>query len=110
MKKTVSLFLAVVMILTGLIAALPALAMGTRTYYVACSNGGDLNLRAEPRKNSGSLAMIPYGTQLEIADLSDDNAWGYTSYAGKQGWVMMSFLSQSSPDPSSPRRKKQRPT
>ena len=100
MKKTVSLFLAAVMLLTGIIAVLPALAMGTQTYYVACSNGGDLNLRQEPTKNSAGLAKIPYGTALEIAGLSDDGAWGYCSYGGKQGWVMMSFLSSTAPDPS----------
>jgi uncharacterized protein YgiM (DUF1202 family) len=108
MRKTVSLLLAAVMILTGIIAAVPALAMGTQTYYVACSNGGDLNLRQEPSKNSAGLAKIPYGTKLEIAGLSDDGAWGFCSYGNKQGWVMMSFLSQSVPDPSKSKAEKAR--
>lgn len=108
MRKTVSLFLAVMMFLSGIVAALPALAMGTQTYYVACSNGGDLNLRQEPSKNSAGLAKIPYGTQLEIADLSADGAWGYCSYAGRQGWVMMSFLSLTPPDPSKSKAEKAR--
>ena len=108
MRKTISLLLAVMLIMSGIIAAVPALAMGTRTYYVACSNGGDLNLRQEPTKNSAGLAKIPYGTALEISGLSDDNAWGYCSYGNKVGWVMMSFLSLNPPDPSKSKAEKAR--
>ncbi len=99
MRKTLSLLLAAMLALSILVAVSPVRAMGTKTFYVACSNGGDLNLREQPSKNSRSLIKIPYGTALEISDLNADNTWGFCSYKTFTGWVMMSFLSETPPDP-----------
>ena len=106
MKKILPAFLAVLILLTGILAAFPAMAAGPGTYFVACSNGGDLNLREKADIGSASLAKIPYGTQLQITEVSADNAWGQTSFNGKAGWVMMSYLSSASPDPSKSKAEK----
>ncbi len=108
MRKTMSLFLAALFFLTGIIAVIPAAAAGKGTYFVACSNGGDLNLRESADIGSAFLAKIPYGTQLEIKEISADKAWGRTSYNGKKGWVMMSFLSSKAPDPANSKAEKAR--
>ncbi len=99
MRKTLSLLLAAVLALSVVFVASPVRAMGTKTFYVACSNGGDLNLREQPNKNSRVLVKIPYGTALEMVDLNADGTWGYCSYLTFSGWVMMSFMSETSPDP-----------
>lgn len=108
MKKTVSMLLAAVLLLAGIIAVVPAMAAAPGTYFVACANGGDLNLREQANKNSAGLAKIPYGTQLNISEITGDGAWGKTSYNGKNGWVMMSFLSTTPPDPSKSKAEKAR--
>ena len=102
MRRSVSLLLAVMMALAVLAAALPACAAEkkdeAKTYYVACKNGGDLNLRDTPSKNGHALVKVPYGTKLSIVKLSKDKQWGSCSYNGFNGWVMMSFLSEKAPD------------
>lgn len=108
MKKTVSMLLAAVLLLVGVIAAVPAMAAEPGNYFVACSNGGDLNLREQANKNSAGLAKIPYGTQLNISEITADGSWGKTTYNGKTGWVMMSFLSTAAPDPSKSKAEKAR--
>ncbi len=87
-------------------AVFPVFAMGTKTFYVNTQNGGDLNLRESPSKNSKSLIKIPFGTKLEIVDLDKKKEWGYCSYKDKTGWVMMSFLSEEKPDPSNSKAEK----
>ena len=102
MRRSVSLMLAALMLLTLLAAAVPAFAADakqeTKIYYVACKNGGDLNLRDTPSKNGHALVKIPYGTKLEIKTLSKDKQWGKCKYNGFEGWVMLSFLSEKAPD------------
>lgn len=51
---------------------------------------GSLNLRQEPSKNAKVLTTIPQGTQLLV--LRDADGWYQTSYNGKTGYVMASFL------------------
>ena len=106
MRKTVSVLLAALILLTGIMAIVPAMAAAPGTYFVACSNGGELNFREAPNKNAASLAKIPYGTQLNITEISGDGAWGATTYNGKSGWVMMSFLSTAAPDPANSKAQK----
>ena len=103
-KRIVSLFLAVLTL--AVFSVLPAFAMGTKTMYVAPKNGGDLNLRESPDKNSRVLLKIPFGTRLELYDLSKNKQWGACTYKGKDGWVMMSFLSETEPDPSQSKAEK----
>ena len=106
MRKTVSMILAALMLLVGIFATVPAMAAAPGTYYVACSNGGDLNFRETPNINGTFIMKIPYGAQLNITEFSPDGAWGACSYNGKSGWVMMSFLSTAAPDPSKSKAEK----
>lgn len=100
MKKTVSVFLAALILLMGIFATVPAMAAQPGIYYVACSNGGDLNFRETPSTNGAFILKIPYGAQLNITEITGDGAWGACSYNNRNGWVMMSFLSSAAPDPS----------
>lgn len=97
MRKKLVPALAALMALSIVLCAASALAMGTRTYYVACKGGGSLNIRQEPDKNARSFGLIPYGTRLQISGLSEDGLWGFCGYKNWQGWVMMSFLSSQKP-------------
>ena len=106
MKKTASLLLAMMIFMMGIMAVIPATAAGTGTYYVACSNGGELNFRETPSKSGVFIMKIPYGAQLNITEISGDGAWGKTTYGGKTGWVMMSFLSTAVPDPANSKAEK----
>ena len=108
MKKTVSMLLAAVLFLAGIIAVVPAMALEPGDYFVACANGGDLNLREQATKNSAGLGKIPYGQQISVTEITGDGAWGKTTYNGKTGWVMMSFLSTAAPDPSKSKAEKAR--
>ncbi len=51
-----------------------------------------LNFREKPTTSSTSIALIPYGTCVQITELNDDGSWGKTVYDGKTGWVHFSYL------------------
>jgi len=109
MRKLTTLTLAVLLVLVAVCPA--ASAMGTKTFYVNTNNGtgGALLMRADPWVASDNvIGRIPYGTKVQVAGISDDGQWGYTSYGSTSGWVMMKFLSEYEPGPS--KKKKVTPT
>ena len=52
--------------------------------------GMNLNLRQEPSPDSPILLVIPAQTIIEVE--SPVNGWGKTTYAGKTGYVSMTYL------------------
>jgi len=59
---------------------------------VKTSNGGPLNLRAEPNANGSVLARIPNGTKVTLSPHNEK--WGKTTYNNKEGYVMLSYLTE----------------
>lgn len=56
--------------------------------YKTTANSG-LRLRAEARLDAEQLALIPYGTEVNISEFS--GTWGKTSYNGYTGWISMEY-------------------
>lgn len=94
MKKTVSVLLALLLVMTLTVA------MAETVKYVSTANGGILNMRAEPKSGSKILTTIPYaGAVTLVADAGD--GWSevtVTGYAGT-GFVQSKFLSDKKPTP-----------
>lgn len=57
---------------------------------VVSTNGGTLNLRAEPNSSSEILAEIPNRTKVNIS--SYVGSWAEISYSGKKGFVSTQYL------------------
>lgn len=52
---------------------------------------GVLNMRSEPNKNSGLIASLPRGTEVEVFETS--GSWAYVTAAdGSTGWLSQNFL------------------
>ena len=68
----------------------------TKTMIVHTENGGTLNLREQPSKQSKIITTIPNGTPVCVTDTTTD--WSKLDYNGLTGWVMSSFLVEPSPD------------
>ena len=62
---------------------------GTR-YKVTAKSG--LRLRGGPGTNYVSLAVMPYGTILEVRSIA--NGWAYTSYSGYSGYCSSNYLTK----------------
>lgn len=68
------------------------------TVYVKTDNGGTLNLRPAPKKNSVPvLAQIPNNTQLDAPNGLGDE-WTKVSYKDTIGYVMTKFLATAKKD------------
>ena len=95
MKKTVSLFLALVMALS-LLCAFTATAHAEWLAYNASSNGKSLNVREAPSGNSKRLGSIPYGDS--VTALYDENSsWTCIRWKGGYGYVSSRYLSTKQP-------------
>lgn len=57
---------------------------------VATGNGNPLNLRAEPKRTSTALMMIPDGTIISIK--VHDIHWYKVKYNGLEGYCMREFV------------------
>lgn len=75
------------------------LAAQNGSFYVAANNG--LSLREKKDANSKVLVKIPYGTKLavnypeEIVNISTEGmegAWAKTTFGGKTGYIVNSYL------------------
>ena len=67
------------------------------TMLVDTPNGGPLNMREQPTKNTGILTTIPNGTPVGVVDETGD--WKKLDYNGMDGWVMAAYLKEPGPDP-----------
>lgn len=64
-------------------------------YYVTANAG--LNLREVWNTDGVVLAVIPYGTKVEVLDWHD--GWAYVQYGDVTGWCSGNYLSQNDPGP-----------
>ena len=90
MKKWMSFFLAVCMIL---IVGVSALA---DTWCVYTENGKPLNVRVKPSKNSKLVTKLSLGSEVDVTDIVEDGAWAQVSFGNRTGYCMLSFLRQGS--------------
>ncbi len=100
MKKTLSILLALILVLTT-VSFVTAASANTSVMYVKTPNGKSVNVRSAPSKNAEIIGTAPYGHSV----LTD---W---SYAGNDGWtrvvwgslgdgyIMSQFLVSSKPGP-----------
>lgn len=86
MKKSLSLLLAVLMVVSCLTIGVFA-AYETGNYRVSASIG--VNLRAGAGTSYSKLDAIPYNTVLSISEISGN--WGKTTYCGQTGWVCLDY-------------------
>ena len=86
-------------LLAFLVFSMDCLAQISGTLYVAAKSG--LSLREKKDVNSKVLAQIPYGTKIsinypdEIVNITSDGiigAWAKTSFNGKSGYIVNTFL------------------
>lgn len=72
----------------------PTETKSQKTVYVTADNG--LNMREQPDKNAKVLAVIPFGTKLDV--LEEQDGWYKVEYNGKTGWVAKDFVSETKPE------------
>lgn len=66
--------------------------------YIVNVGNSTLNLRSEKSTTSKILKSIPNNTEIIITTIDGD--WGYTTYSGKSGWVIMEFVKRKLTDDS----------
>ena len=96
MKKTISMLLALILLLTAFCVI--GSAEG-KIMYVKTSNGGKLNMRSEPKSGNNIITQIPYAaTVIVLAEY--DKTWSIIEYAGisNPGYVQTQFLSDKMPE------------
>ena len=62
----------------------------SKTMYVATGNKGRLHLRKDASRKSSSLGLFANGTAVQVSALSD--AWAKVTVSGKNGYMMLSCL------------------
>ncbi len=67
-----------------------------RSMYVNTGDKNSLHLREKASRSSPSLALIKYGSMVNVTAVSD--AWARVHVDGKDGYMMLSFLSQEAPE------------
>jgi hypothetical protein len=78
-------------LLAGLFLFASAFALGAETGY----STRDLELRAEPRSDSGAVGTLSKGGRYEL--VRQHQAWSQVSAGGRQGWVLSVFLMAGDP-------------
>ncbi len=87
------------LLLALLVVSINCIGQGNITFYVAARSG--LSLREKKDPNSKLLLNIPYGAKInvnypdEIVNITlsgIESAWGKTTYAGKTGYVVNTYL------------------
>ena len=86
-------------LLALMVSAIDSMAQWPGTFYVAAKSG--LSLREKKDPNSNLLIKIPYGTKISVSytdetvnNLSEgmEGQWAKTSFNGKSGYVVNSYL------------------
>ncbi len=78
----------VLLVLIGLVAALPASA-DSGVVVVTTDN---VNLRSLPGSAGDVLDVIPYGTSLEATAISGSGLWVYVTYGDQPGWINLDYV------------------
>ena len=91
MKKIISLAVILATVLTLMIPVFASAGAYGTDVWVNCENGKRLNLRPEPRTNSGLITRFVCGTRLEVMeDLG--NGWVHVTDGEYTGYVQKKFL------------------
>lgn len=100
MKKIMSLFLALVIML-GIGTAALASIYNPDGYvmYVKTGNGLKLNLRENPEDEAKIIGKIPYGEAVSIYPQFLSDTWSHVQYGMLNGYVKKSFLVNNPPKP-----------
>lgn len=86
MKRRVTAFLAVMLLITLLVPT----PVDAQTVWVYTKNGKTLNLRDE--YTNEVIGHIPYGTKLETDESKDAQTAAYVTYKGISGYAKWEFL------------------
>ena len=70
------------------------------TMYIYTGNSGRLHLREYASQNARSLGLFPNGAQVTV--LNRSGLWAYVSVNGLYGYMMLSYLTQTSYTPVQP--------
>jgi len=85
--------------LTLIVITIDGMAQWPGTFYVAAKNG--LSLREKQDINSKVLVKIPYGTKVSVSYMDEtvnissegmEGQWTKTSFSGKTGYVVNTYL------------------
>ena len=102
MKRMLSLVLIVMTLMTLGITAASAKESKITKMYVYTENGGDLNIREEPRAGSHIISRVPYGTELEVVKQDKKTGWTKIVYGAaiySYGYVQSRYLVKKKPAP-----------
>ena len=95
-KRSLSVFLAVVMLAAML---LPAIASAdTETYYVYTANGKSLHVRENPSTSAKLVGNLAYGAAVQVV-FFNSSGWADILFGGHEYWVMAKFLVSEKPAP-----------
>ena len=70
------------------------------TLYVRTGNTGKLHLREYASRNARSLGLYPNGTAVHVTSRS--GGWAYVNIGGVTGYMMLQYLTATSPLPPAP--------
>lgn len=102
MKNKFSLRLVALLLMAALLLPVCAFADNATHYYVNTSNKKPLNMRAGMTTRDIVITTIPYGAEVNMIGISDENpAWAAVSYGDYNGYVMVRYLSTRQPAPES---------
>lgn len=90
MKKTLSILLALLLILTML--PLSAMAASTKTVYVSSTGSGTLNLRSGPGKDYSVKGYVHHGDKVDKLDSSGEWSKVKVHDNGKTGWIKTKYI------------------
>ena len=77
----------------------PVISNAASYAYVDCANGGALNVRDNPTKNSPVLYRAANGSKLEVSAEPTSDGWVLVRQDGKPyGFVMTKFLKSNKPN------------
>lgn len=68
-------------------------------YQVKITTKAGLNMRSKASTSGSVVKAIPYNTTVTVT--KESNGWGYTTYSGKSGWILLSYTSKVSSSSSS---------
>ena len=91
MKK---LCIALIALALMLALAVPAMAMGTKTFY-AIKDG--VKVYDEPSKHGSVIGKLYKGEEVEALTPSDDGKWYMLAQVGGEAWVQRKYLSENEP-------------
>ena len=101
MKKTVSILLALMLVLVSVCTITTASAAGPQTMYITSANGKSVNVRSGPGKQYEVIGSLRYGEQVGVDWTFVGNpSWAKIVWGGYgDAFVMTQFLTDKKPGP-----------